>query len=86
MPYARSLPLLTTNKVSRVPGNPKMKLTTFQNVLPFACARIPAKLKFANTQTAETPPCVPSGVDDEKSVAFATAADRIRLVLNAKAR
>ncbi len=36
MPYARSLPRVTTSSVKSVPGNPKMKVTTFQNVLPVA--------------------------------------------------
>jgi hypothetical protein len=80
MPYARSLPLLTINKVSRVPANPKIKLTTFQDVVPFSCARMPAKLRFANTQIAETPPCVPSGVEEDVSIDFAMAMDIVKPV------
>ena len=41
-----------------------MKLTTFQNVVPVACARIPVKLKFAKIQTAEAPPSVPLELDE----------------------
>jgi hypothetical protein len=63
-----------------------MKLTTFQKAVPLACARIPAKLKFANTQITETPPCVPSGFEEDMSIDFATATDIVKLALNAKAR
>lgn len=80
MPYARSLPRATINKVRRVPGNPKMKLTTFQNVVPFACALIPAKLRLAKIQTAETPPSVPVGLDEDPSIDLATAANAIKAV------
>jgi hypothetical protein len=31
----------------------------FQNREPFACARIPVKLKFAKIQTADAPPSLP---------------------------
>jgi hypothetical protein len=51
------------SKVNKVAGKPKMKVITFQNVLPVPCARIPVKLRFANIQMAEAPPSVPVGVD-----------------------
>lgn len=45
-----------------------MKVTTFQNIVPFACARIPAKLKFAKIQRAEAPKSVPGGLDEIMSM------------------
>jgi hypothetical protein len=48
-----------------------MKLITFQNVVPFACACIPVKLKFAKIHTAETPPSVPAGLEVVISVELA---------------
>jgi hypothetical protein len=58
-------------KVNPVPGNPKMKLTTFQNMLPFARALMPVKLRLAKIQTAETPLSVPVGLDMEEPSANA---------------
>jgi hypothetical protein len=55
-----------------------MKATTFQKVVPFACALIPAKLRFAKIQMAEAPPCVPPEVDEDMSMEFATTAGMIR--------
>jgi hypothetical protein len=77
IPYARSLPFVTTNNVKRVPGNPKIKLTTFQRIPPFACACIPVKLKLAKIQIAETPPCVPADADEGASIELAMEANEI---------
>jgi len=77
IPYARSLPFVTTNNVKRVPGNPKIKLATFQRMPPFACACIPVKLKLAKIQIAETPPCVPADADEGASIELAMEANEI---------
>jgi hypothetical protein len=63
------------SKVNKVPGKPKMNVTTFQNVLPVACARIPVKLRFAKIQIADAPPSVPLGSD----VPCARAGDQSQL-------
>ena len=59
-----------------------MKVTTFQNVVPFACALIPVNVKFAKIQMAETPPRVPSepGEDLFISIDLATSAKTIKHV------
>lgn len=75
MPYARSPPEGTTSKVNSVPGNPKINVITFQTMLPFACARMPVKLRLAKIQMAETPPCVPA-VEAEVSWEAAIVANR----------
>jgi hypothetical protein len=58
------------SKVNKVPGNPRMNVTTFQKVLPVACARIPVKLKFAKIQTADAPPSVPVGLEVSCAAAY----------------
>jgi hypothetical protein len=63
MPYARPLPRATASSVSKVPGKPKMNVTSFQNVFPVACARIPVKLRLAKIQITDAPPSVPVGLD-----------------------
>jgi hypothetical protein len=79
IPYARSLPRGTTNRVSRVPGNPKINVMIFQKVVPVACARMPVKLKLAKIQIADAPPSLPVGAEllcadaNEQSATSATA-------------
>lgn len=61
-----------------MPGNPKIKVTTFQKVVPVACALIPVKLKFAKIQTAQLPPSLPAELVEDMSIEFATAVNNIK--------
>jgi len=38
-----------------------MNVTSFQNIVPVPCARVPVKLRFAKIQIADPPPQLPSG-------------------------
>jgi hypothetical protein len=57
------------SNVNRVPGKPRINVTTFQKVVPVSCARIPVKLKFAKIQIADAPPSLPVGAVDVPSAA-----------------
>jgi hypothetical protein len=86
MPYARSLPWVTTNMVSRVPGKPKMKLTTFHKVVPLPCARIAVKLKFAKIQIADAPPSAAGEVAEVISIDSARRGNTTDATANADGR
>lgn len=62
-----------------------MKVTTFQNVVPFPCALIAVKLKFEKIQTTETPLSLPGAVEGV-SVALANVANAIIPTLTALRR
>jgi hypothetical protein len=49
-------------------------------VEPFACARIPVKLRFAKIQIADAPPCVPAELDEDVSIDIAMDANPINPV------
>ena len=57
------------SKVNKVPGKPKMNVTTLQNVGPLACARIPVKLRFAKIQITDAPPSGPVALDVPRATA-----------------
>jgi hypothetical protein len=86
IPYARSLPWVITNSVNRVPGKPKMKLITFHNVVPFPCARIAVKLKFAKIQIADTPPFAAGESDEVISIDSARQGNTTDATANAHGR
>jgi two-component system sensor histidine kinase SenX3 len=86
IPYARSLPWVTTNSVNRVPGKPKMKLITFHNAVPMPCARIPVKLKFAKIQMADTPPSAAGKPDELISIDSARHVNTTDAAANAHRR
>ena len=86
IPYARSLPWVTTNSVNSVPGKPKMKLITFHTAVPMPCARIPVKLKFAKIQMADTPPSAAGEPDELISIDSARHVNTTDAAANAHRR